>query len=153
MADLYHTKFTRFEHPVLPNRSFDEWRMVPVQYLREWQWPKNASPGEQPTFKTVRVSEHRWPIRGAVSCDIRDCLTTADMWPARPECADGRDALIAAGLLLPWWMLPICPGHDALWLDETAENVHARGCRAPRGLPDDYLEFWLLEDADYVETT
>lgn len=153
MADLYHSKFTRFEPNLIGSFSGETLgaHLTPVQYLREWQWPKNAGPGDVPVFKTVRVSEHRWPIRGAVSCDIRDGLTTSDMWPLPVRvCGVGRAELISLGLIRPWhWFPMVSIETKYFWLDSIADDVHARGPHAPNdGLPDDYLEFWQDEESE-----
>lgn len=138
MPDLYNVQFTRFENPNIPcSRDLDTWRMVPIHYIREWQFPKNARPDDTAVFKTVRISEHRWPTPNTFRCSRNDVE-----WPASALAAD-RLSLIDAGLLVPW----VCyPRNDEpfLMLDDIAENVHARDSETGRGgLPEDYLEFWL----------
>jgi hypothetical protein len=156
MPDLYNAQFTRFEHSNFPQR--DEWRdtakLVPTHYIREWQFPKNGA-GEA-VFKTVRISEHKWPMRNAYNCHNEPVSRQEDEtwvhggWPhdLNPIPALDRDALIVRDRLRPWhWFPAVSDMEPCLSMDDVAWNVHARDSETGRGgLPDDYLEFWLETD-------
>lgn len=131
MPDLYNAQFTRFEGNGYRG-------LVPVHYIREWQYPKNASNGETAVFKTVRISEHRWPLPFTFRCNRNDVE-----WPEPPPDHRRLAALIATGLIVPWVYYPR-NDEPFLMLDDIAENIHARDRETGRGeLPDDYLEFWV----------
>lgn len=146
MPDLYNVQFTRFEPTLIfasGQSNQPREALTPTHYIREWQYPKNASKGESAVFKTVRISEHRWPVPATFRCSRNDVA-----WPEPPPAID-RASLIASGALLPWWCTPVCPDQGALWLDDAAWQAHECGQLGRNdGLPDDYLEFWLDDETD-----
>jgi hypothetical protein len=143
MPDLYNAQFTRFEHPMRPDRSFDEWAMVPVHYIREWQSPKNGN--GQADFRTVRISEHRWPHKSTFLC--RGGGADLVEWPEPPPPAD-RNNLMTSQVLVPWQWFPECTGEPILEMDDAAWRVHDAGWSGQNdGLPEDYLDFWLESDS------
>jgi hypothetical protein len=145
-------RFTRFEHPAFLHHSGEEWhdtsRLVPVSVVKEWVWPRNGDP----MYKTVRISEHRWPLWRSTFMCKPDVNRTADTveWPARPP-AISRAELMCANALTPAWAYQ--PNTDSPFLEMQAQdkavafNHYLNGNPAPNdGLPDDYLDFWRESD-------
>lgn len=138
--------FTRFEPGHLLG-SFSAGTLmatvVPVRFVKEWVYPRDAKNDNAPEFKTVRISEHKWPLhKTTTTCHAE--YVRPDMWPAPKREPLTREGLILAGLLAPWNAFPRAD-KPSLRIDEKAwiEFEHSLANPTPNdGLPADYLEFW-----------
>jgi hypothetical protein len=119
--------FTRFE--------FVGETLTPVRYVKEWVYPRDGAP----KFATVRISEHKWPLK----CMFSAKDNTVD-WPSSPKREPiTAQELVDLGLLTFDAWHPLCTGEPVLRMDNAAWARWRRGPQGPNdGLPDDYLDFW-----------
>ena len=145
--------FTRFEPTFI---GFDSCNiatetLTPIRYVKEWVYPR-VGPGregdgaypEYPEFKTVRISEHKWPLHKTTTTTHSEYVRP-DMWPPARREPLTREQLVCDGLLISWQRYPLIDCGPTLPLNHEARIEHYRSQLNPApndDLPDDYLEFW-----------
>lgn len=113
-------------------------KLIPLRVIKE------RDPDRGGEYRTVRISEHRWPMKNTFSCAMEPITGDGDVgqWPDPPAPVT-RAELAQRGLISLWSRYPRADRpvlqmteRDYMQVDREISGVEHHA------LPDDYLEFW-----------